>query len=90
MRILSAALAAFVISAVVGWFLIPILRAMHAGQSIKEIGPNWHKNKEGTPTMGGIMFIAAAAAAVLVFGWQDMAAGDWSASADVRPMTAPV
>ena len=79
MRILLAALAAFVISAVVGWLLIPILRAMHAGQSIKEIGPNWHKNKEGTPTMGGIMFIAAAIAAVLVFSWQDMAAGDWSA-----------
>ena len=53
-RILLAALTAFVISAAVGWFLIPALRALHAGQSIKEIGPNWHKNKEGTPTMGGI------------------------------------
>ena len=53
MRILVAAVTAFVISAVVGWFLIPALRALHAGQSIKEIGPNWHKNKEGTPTMGG-------------------------------------
>ena len=79
MRILSAALAAFVISAVVGWFLIPILRAMHAGQSIKEIGPNWHKNKEGTPTMGGIMFIAAVIVVVLVYGWQDMAEGSWQA-----------
>lgn len=79
MRILLAALTAFAVSAIVGWFLIPILRALHAGQSIKEIGPNWHKNKEGTPTMGGIMFILAAAAAVLVFGWRDMAAGDWSA-----------
>ncbi len=79
MRILLAALTAFVISGVVGWFLIPALRALHAGQSIKEIGPNWHKNKEGTPTMGGIMFIIAEAAVVFAFSWRDMAAGDWSA-----------
>ena len=73
-RILLAALTAFAVSAAVGWFLIPALRALHAGQSIKEIGPNWHKNKEGTPTMGGVMFIAAAIVAVLAFGWRDMAA----------------
>ncbi|MCI8915152.1 MAG: phospho-N-acetylmuramoyl-pentapeptide-transferase [Oscillospiraceae bacterium] len=79
MRILLAALTAFVISVVVGWFLIPALRALRAGQSIKEIGPNWHKSKEGTPTMGGIMFIAAVTAVVLVFGWRDMAEGNWQA-----------
>lgn len=79
MRILFAALAAFAVSAVLGRFLIPALRALHAGQSIKEIGPNWHKSKEGTPTMGGLMFIAAAAVAVVIFGWQDMAGGDWTA-----------
>ena len=78
-RILLAAASAFVISAAVGWFLIPVLRALHAGQSIKEIGPNWHKNKEGTPTMGGIMFILAAAVVVLAFGWEDMAEGSWQA-----------
>ena len=78
-RILLAALTAFVISAAVGWLLIPALRALHAGQSIKEIGPNWHKNKEGTPTMGGIMFIAAVIAVVLAFGWRDMAEGSWQA-----------
>ncbi len=79
MRILFAAVVAFVISLVLGRFLIPALRALHAGQSIKEIGPNWHKSKEGTPTMGGLMFIAACAAAVAVFGWEDMAHGDWTA-----------
>lgn len=79
MRILLAALTAFVVSAVVGWFLIPALRALHAGQSIKEIGPNWHKSKEGTPTMGGIMFIAAIIVSVLIFGWQDIAQGSWQA-----------
>ena len=66
MRILLAAMAAFAVSAVTGWFLIPVLRALRAGQSIKEIGPNWHKSKEGTPTMGGIMFILAAVVAFVI------------------------
>ena len=79
MRMLLAGILAFAISAVVGRFLIPALRAMKAGQSIKEIGPNWHMSKQGTPTMGGIMFMVACVAAVLVFGWRDMAGGDFSA-----------
>ena len=79
MRMLLAGILAFVISAVMGRFLIPALRAMKAGQSIKEIGPNWHMSKQGTPTMGGIMFMVACVAAVLVFGWRDMAGGDFSA-----------
>lgn len=79
MTILAAGAVSFLISAVVGWFLIPALRALKAGQSIKEIGPNWHKAKEGTPTMGGIMFMTSSLAAVLIFGWRDMAGGDWSA-----------
>ncbi len=79
MRMLLAGILAFAVSAVVGRFLIPALRAMKAGQSIKEIGPNWHMSKQGTPTMGGIMFMVACVAAVLVFGWRDMAGGDFSA-----------
>ena len=79
MEILMAAVTAFVISAIVGKFLIPVLRALHAGQSIKEIGPNWHKSKEGTPTMGGIMFIVACIVSVLAFSWRNVEAGDRSA-----------
>ena len=41
--------------------LIPILKSRKMGQKILEIGPRWHKGKEGTPTMGGIAFIAPAA-----------------------------
>lgn len=37
--------------------LIPILKSHKMGQKILEIGPRWHKSKEGTPTMGGIAFI---------------------------------
>ena len=47
----------FVSSAVIGKFLIPFLHKLKYGQTILDIGPNWHKKKEGTPTMGGIMFI---------------------------------
>ena len=54
-----AALLAFIISAVTGKFLIPYLRKLHFGQTILEEGPKWHKGKQGTPTMGGIMFIVA-------------------------------
>ena len=49
----------FVITAVVGRFVIIWLRALKAGQSIREVGPTWHNYKAGTPTMGGIMFIFA-------------------------------
>ncbi len=37
--------------------LIPFLKRRRVGQSILEIGPAWHKPKEGTPTMGGIVFL---------------------------------
>ncbi len=54
-----SAIAAFLISAVLGKFLIPYLHKLNFGQTILDIGPSWHKNKQGTPIMGGIMFIVA-------------------------------
>lgn len=60
MQIAVVALCTFVLALVFGRLLIPTLRALKAGQSIREIGPSWHNSKAGTPTMGGIMFIAAA------------------------------
>ncbi|MBQ9168274.1 MAG: phospho-N-acetylmuramoyl-pentapeptide-transferase [Oscillospiraceae bacterium] len=59
-RILITALAGGVMSGLIGYFLIPMLRALKAGQSILEIGPHWHNKKAGTPVMGGLMFIFAA------------------------------
>ena len=46
--------------------LIPILKSKKIGQKILEIGPRWHKSKEGTPTMGGISFIVGSVTAVLI------------------------
>lgn len=54
-----AAILAFAVSALTGKFLIPYLRKLHFGQTILEEGPSWHKGKQGTPIMGGLMFIAA-------------------------------
>lgn len=56
--ILATAAVAFALTALLGLALVPALRKLKFGQTIKEIGPTWHKSKEGTPTMGGIMFIA--------------------------------
>ena len=79
MRILIAAGVSFVISAITGKLLIPILRRMKAGQSIKEDGPTWHMSKQGTPTMGGLMFILSILVTVLAVGWADIAGGDYRA-----------
>jgi len=66
MRMLITALAAAVLSGVIGYFLIPMLRAMKAGQSILQIGPTWHNVKSGTPMMGGLMFIFATVICLVV------------------------
>ena len=66
---------AFGVTAIAGQILIPVLRRLKAGQSIREDGPTWHMSKQGTPTMGGLMFIIGSAAAVLLLGWPDFAAG---------------
>ena len=57
---------AFVISAVSGKWLIPWLHKLKYGQTILDIGPSWHKKKQGTPTMGGIMFIIASIVSILL------------------------
>ena len=79
MRYFISFLVAFAASALIGRFLIPWLHALKAGQSIKEIGPVWHMAKQGTPTMGGIMFIAGIFIAILVTGWKDFSQGRFGA-----------
>ena len=59
-RILISAVVSCALSGLLGYLLLPVLRALKAGQSIREIGPTWHNYKAGTPMMGGLMFIFAA------------------------------
>jgi phospho-N-acetylmuramoyl-pentapeptide-transferase len=61
-----AAVIAFIVTSILGIWMIPFLKRLKYGQSIKEIGPVWHRKKQGTPVMGGILFIAGIAVAVLV------------------------
>ncbi len=58
-------LAACILTAALGKWLIPVLHRLKFGQTIREVGPAWHKNKQGTPTMGGILFIFGSLAAAL-------------------------
>ncbi len=71
-------LCAFTLGLVLCHFLIPALRRLKAGQEIREVGPNWHKTKAGTPTMGGLAFIGASLLC-LIFGIRYMLGGDFSA-----------
>lgn len=60
---------------VLGPRVIPVLRKLKFGQTVYELGPQSHKTKQGTPTMGGLMFVLTTclAAAVLTGNWY----GQW-------------
>ncbi|MBQ4574931.1 MAG: phospho-N-acetylmuramoyl-pentapeptide-transferase [Clostridia bacterium] len=72
---IAALVLTFALTAVITRIIIPILKSKKMGQKILDIGPRWHKNKEGTPMMGGLAFIistvivgAAAAAYCVIAG----------------------
>lgn len=73
---LLALAASFVLTLVIGKFLIAELCRLKAGQEIREDGPKWHAGKAGTPTMGGVMFIVGTGVAVVALGWRQMLEGD--------------
>lgn len=66
--LLITLVSAFLISSATGLWLIPFLRRLHYGQTILDIGPAWHKSKQGTPTMGGLMMVIGLIVSVLA-GW---------------------
>ena len=76
-KLIAAFVLAFIISALTGYFLVPYLRRIKAGQAIREDGPVWHMSKSGTPTMGGIMFILAVAAVCVTVGFDEMLKGNY-------------
>lgn len=67
----------FAAAFLMGKWLIPRLRALKAGQEIREVGPKWHNSKAGTPTMGGLCFIFASAFSA-VTGWYGYRIGDYT------------
>ena len=61
-----AIVVAAVITGLLGYFMVPFLHKIKFGQTIREVGPSWHKNKQGTPTMGGLMFIIGSSVAAVI------------------------
>ncbi len=67
---LIISLASFAIAGASGIFLVPFLHKIKFGQPIKtENGPQWHAKKQGTPTMGGFMFIISSVVTAIAGYW---------------------
>ena len=80
--LILSALVGFGTAYALGYVVIPWLHKLKFGQTILDIGPSWHKKKQGTPTMGGILFIAGVIASLIVtvltyrFMGDDIISGD--------------
>ena len=74
-----AAIVAFLATSGLGFIVIPYLRKLKFGQTILDIGPNWHKEKQGTPTMGGVMMVAGLLIALAVaYSYSAIFSGDFA------------
>ncbi len=76
-KLITALVLAFLFSTLFGKFYIPWLKKEKARQEIREDGPTWHMSKSGTPTMGGVMFIAAEVFVCLTVGYEGMMKGNY-------------
>ena len=68
-RLIWTIIAAFVMTIVFGPIVIPWLKKLKFGQTINDLGPQTHKKKQGTPTMGGIIFAVPALIAAIAFSY---------------------
>ena len=74
------AIISFAVTALLGFVVIPYLRKLKFGQTILEEGPNWHKDKQGTPTMGGVMIVAGVLLSMAIgFAFSYLTKGDYAA-----------
>ncbi len=69
-RILAAAITALLLSFVIGPWFIERLKARQIGETIRTDGPETHKKKAGTPTMGGSLILFCLAVSTLL--WCDL------------------
>ncbi len=76
--IIIALAASFFLALLLAPWILPFLRRLKCSQSILDIGPSWHKEtKQGTPTIGGLIFIIPTLAVTLVMGIGEMLRGDY-------------
>ena len=78
LMVVVSLVAGFLAALILGKLFVPMLRALKAGQSIREEGPKWHNSKSGTPTMGGIVFICASLLCALTGLPTMLKTGDYS------------
>lgn len=72
------AIISFAVTSLLGFIVIPYLRKLKFGQTILEEGPNWHKEKQGTPTMGGVMMVVGVLVAMVTgFAFSFFTNGDY-------------
>ncbi|NLL40078.1 MAG: phospho-N-acetylmuramoyl-pentapeptide-transferase [Clostridiales bacterium] len=76
--IITALICSFALSVAVGLIIIPILRRLKAGQTIKRNGPVWHLSKEGVPTMGGFIFIVGMLITISAIGFKSLLDGEYA------------
>ena len=67
LTVLWAVIIAFVLTAAMGPFVIPYLKKLKVGQTVRDDGPESHLKKTGTPTMGGVMIIAGTLITSLIY-----------------------
>lgn len=79
-QIVLAFVAALLLTLLFGPLLLPLLRFLKFGQNIRELGPQSHQKKAGTPTMGGVIFLAGMTAGSLL-------AAEWPFSAELLTLT---
>ncbi len=65
--VLLSVMLSFAISVVLGPLVIPFLRRLKVGQTERTEGPECHLKKNGTPTMGGILFLVSVVITSLLF-----------------------
>lgn len=70
-RLIWTIVAAFTMTLVFGPIIIPWLKRLKFGQTIYDLGPESHKKKQGTPTMGGVIFAIPALIAAVAFAYGD-------------------
>ena len=72
-RMILAFISASLVVMAIAPFFIPMLRRLKYGQVEREEGPHAHSAKEGTPSMGGVMFVLGIIAGALAFSKWDIA-----------------
>ncbi len=66
--VMIAIIVSFAVSAALGPFIIPLLLKLKVGQTVREEGLESHKVKNGTPTIGGLIFLAGIGVVSIIFG----------------------